>query len=102
MKHEHPELGHNVWQTTYEDLKGAKWLLAHRRPLHPRALRFKTPSTRWGDDAWLHVRELAASDGWGEVIARIDERHTIDRRRPTGSRRSRSIATRTASTTRPR
>ena len=27
VKHEHPELGHNVWQTTYEDLKGAKWLL---------------------------------------------------------------------------
>ena len=56
VTHEHPELGHNVWQTTYEDLKGAKWLLTHRRPMHPRALRFKTPSTRWADDAWLHVR----------------------------------------------
>ena len=42
VKHEHPELGHNVWQTTYEDLKGAHWLLGHRRPLHPRAVRFKT------------------------------------------------------------
>jgi predicted esterase len=77
VTHEHPELGHNVWQTTYEDLKGAKWLLTHRRPMHPRALRFKTPSTRWADDAWLHVRELASSDTWGEVIARIDGKNVI-------------------------
>jgi hypothetical protein len=72
MKHEHPDLGHNVWQTTYEGLKGARWLLWHQRPLHPRAVRFKTPSTRWSDDAWVHIREMAASDEWGEVIARID------------------------------
>jgi predicted esterase len=77
VTHEHPELGHNVWQTTYEDLKGARWLLTHRRPMHPRALRFKTPSTRWADDAWLHVRELAASDGWAEVSARVDAKNAI-------------------------
>ena len=72
MKQEHPDLGHNVWQTTYEGLKGARWLLWHERPLHPRAVRFKTPSTRWADDAWVHVREMAASDSWGEIIARVD------------------------------
>jgi predicted esterase len=72
MKHEHPELGHNVWQTTYEDLKGARWLTWHQRPLHPRVVRLKTPGTRWADDAWVHVRELSSSDAWGEVIARID------------------------------
>jgi poly(3-hydroxybutyrate) depolymerase len=72
MKDEHPDLGHNVWQTTYEDLKGAQWLLGNHRPMHPRALRFKTPRTRWGDDAWLHVRELTASDTWGEIQARGD------------------------------
>jgi predicted esterase len=77
VTHEHPDLGHNVWQTTYEDLKGARWLLTHHRPMHPRALRFKTPSTRWADDAWLHVRELSASDAWGEVIARIDAKNAI-------------------------
>jgi predicted esterase len=77
VTHEHPELGHNVWQTTYEDLKGANWLLTHRRPLHPRAIRFKTPRTRWADDAWLHVRELASSDAWGEVTARIDSNNMI-------------------------
>jgi predicted esterase len=77
VKHEHPELGHNVWQPTYEDLKGAKWLLDHRRPMHPRALRFKTARTRWGDDAWLHVRELSSSTGWGEVFARVDKDNVI-------------------------
>jgi acetyl esterase/lipase len=77
MKDEHPELGHNVWQTTYEDLKGAEWLLTNRRPLHPRSLRFKTPRTRWGDDAWLHVRELSASDAWGEITARMDRGNVI-------------------------
>jgi predicted esterase len=77
VTHEHPELGHNVWQPTYDDLKGAKWLLTHRRPMHPRAIRFKTPSTRWADDSWLHVRELASSEGWGEVNARIDGKTTI-------------------------
>jgi len=77
VKHEHPDLGHNVWQTTYEDLKGARWLIWHRRPLHPRAIRFKTARTRWPDDAWVHVRELASSNDWGEVIARIDAGNVI-------------------------
>jgi predicted esterase len=77
VKHEHPELGHNVWQPTYEDLKGARWLLDHRRPLHPRAIRFKTARTRWGDDAWLHLRELSSSGLWAEVWARIDKDNVI-------------------------
>lgn len=77
VEHEHPDLGHNVWQPTYEDLKGAKWLLAHQRPMHPRELRFKTPSARWGDDAWLHVHALASSDGWGEVVARVEGHDTF-------------------------
>jgi poly(3-hydroxybutyrate) depolymerase len=77
VSHEHPELGHNVWQPTYEDLKGLRWLLDHRRALHPAVLRFKTPRTRWADDAWLHVLELASSDSWGEVQARIDGRAAV-------------------------
>jgi hypothetical protein len=73
VEHEHPELGHNVWQTTYEDLKGARWLLMHRQSAHPRAVRFKTCGTRWADDAWVHVRELSSVGAWGQIIARIDE-----------------------------
>ena len=77
VKHEHPELGHNVWQTTYEDLKGAHWLLEHRRPMHPRSLRFKTARSRWGDDAWVHVRELSSSMIWSEVWGRVDRDNSI-------------------------
>jgi predicted esterase len=77
VTHEHPDLGHNVWQSTYEELKGARWLLTHRRPAHPRALRFKTPRTRWADDAWMHVRELSSSGAWGEVSARIGRDNTV-------------------------
>ncbi|MGH7296168.1 MAG: alpha/beta hydrolase-fold protein, partial [Polyangiaceae bacterium] len=77
MKQEHPDLGHNVWQTTYEQLKGAHWLMWHQRPLHPRVVRFKTTSTRWANDAWVHVQELAASGHWGEVIASIDRENGV-------------------------
>lgn len=77
VEDEHPDLGHNVWQTTYEDLKGARWLLAHRRSAHPRAVRFKTPWTRWADDAWVHVRELASSGAWGQAVARIDDHNDL-------------------------
>ena len=77
VKHEHPELGHNVWQPTYEDLKGAHWLLDHRRSMHPRYIRFKTPRTRWGDADWLHVRELSSSLGWGEVVAYVEKENVF-------------------------
>jgi poly(3-hydroxybutyrate) depolymerase len=66
---EHPELGHNVWQTTYEDLKGAHWLLEHSRDPHPNNVRFRTIRLRDADDAWVHVDEFAAPDAWGEVDA---------------------------------
>jgi poly(3-hydroxybutyrate) depolymerase len=68
--HEHPRLGHNVWQTTYEDQKGARWLLRRARDPHPIEVRFRTMRLRDGDDAWVHVDELAAPDAWGEVDAR--------------------------------
>ena len=69
--HDYPDLGHNVWQTTYADLDGAKWLLDHKRAMHPRSIRFKTSNPRWADADWVHVDALARSDAWGEVNARI-------------------------------
>lgn len=76
--HDHPELGHNVWQTTYEGLKGADWLLQFRRDRHPSRIHFRTVRLRDGDDAWLHVDELAAPDAWAEVDARVRSRTRID------------------------
>jgi hypothetical protein len=67
--HEHPDLGHNVWQTTYEDLKGLKWLTAKTRDLHPTHIRFRTDRTRFGTSDWITIHALSRADGWGEIVA---------------------------------
>jgi len=78
VEHEHPELGHNVWQTTYENLKGAKWLTDKRRDPHPRRVRFRTVRLRDGASYWVHVTELSAPDVWGQVDARVTSRTAIN------------------------
>jgi predicted esterase len=78
IEHEHPNLGHNVWQPTYENLKGAKWLLKHRRDPHPSKIHFKTMRLRDGDDAWLHVKELADYGKWAELDARVRTRTFVE------------------------
>ena len=75
--HDHPDLGHNVWQTTYEGLKGAKWLVAHKRVAHPRHLVFRTVRLRDGDDAWAHVTELTAPDTWGKLEGEVASRSLV-------------------------
>lgn len=70
VRHEHPDLGHNVWQPTYENLAGLRWLLEKRLDLAPSHVRFKTARPRWGKSAWVTVQELATESGWGEVDAR--------------------------------
>jgi predicted esterase len=77
VEHEHPELGHNVWQTTYENLKGAKWLIDKRRDPHPRRVRFRTVRLRDGKSYWVHIDELAGPDVWGQVDARVTSRTSI-------------------------
>lgn len=71
VTHEHPEVGHNVWQPTYENLRGAKWLTSKVRDPHPRSLRFRTARPRFADDAWLHIDELASPTTWAEVEAKV-------------------------------
>ncbi len=77
--HEHPKLGHNVWQTTYENMKGIKWLLAQApRDLHPARIHFKTARLRDGDDAWLHVVAFTTPSNWADVSARVTSSSTIE------------------------
>jgi poly(3-hydroxybutyrate) depolymerase len=71
IKHEHPDSGHNVWQETYEDLKGLKWLLRRSLDLHPSHVSFKTTRTRWNKSAWVTVDEIASETGWADVDARV-------------------------------
>jgi len=78
IEHEHPELGHNVWQTTYENLKGAKWLVDKRRDPHPKHVKFRTVRLRDGGSYWARIDELSAPDVWGEVDARVASRAEID------------------------
>lgn len=78
IKHDHPDLGHNVWQPTYEDGKGAKWLLRHQRVSHPRTIDFRTARLRFAKRAWLEIVELASPQAWGEVHARVATRGRID------------------------
>ncbi len=75
---EHPELGHNVWQKTYEGLKGISWLRAHRRPDHPSRLVLRTNNLRVDTTHWLTVTGLERSMGWGEVTAIV--RHAQGKR----------------------
>lgn len=77
VRHEHPDMGHEVWRPFFEEMKGLEWLLAKRRDLHPRTIRFKTARTRFGSAAWVHVDELASEAGWGEVEARVQTRSKI-------------------------
>jgi len=78
VKHEHPDLGHNVWQTTYENPDTAKWLTRRATTQHPKWVLFRTARTRWQDAAWVHVPKLERSDGWGEVRAHAASRTRLE------------------------
>ncbi len=66
---EHPELGHNVWQRTYEGRRGFRWLASHKRDPHPTRIVWKTDDLRFGRYAWLEIARLERSLDWGEVRA---------------------------------
>jgi poly(3-hydroxybutyrate) depolymerase len=76
--HEHPQLGHNVWQTTYENLKGANWLTAKSRNLHPTHIRFRTMRLREDKMAWLRIREFERPMVWGEVEADVKSKTAVE------------------------
>ncbi len=71
VKHEHPDLGHNVWQSTYGNPETLKWLLAKARPPAPKEIRFRTAHARYGKSFWVTVDALAKPDAWGEVSAKL-------------------------------
>lgn len=77
VKHEHPEVGHNVWGPTYADLKGLRWLVAQKLDRHPSHVRFKTTRTRYATSAWVTVDELASESRWAEIDARVKSKTRI-------------------------
>ncbi len=74
VRHEHPDLGHNVWGVTYENQKGLKWLIDKKLDPHPGHVRFKTTRTRWGTSAWVTVDELSAPGTWADVDAHVRDK----------------------------
>ncbi len=68
---EWPELGHNVWSTTYADGRIVPRFLRFRRDEAPRHVRFRTVSTRWGRSDWVAVDGLASRDAWADVDATV-------------------------------
>jgi predicted esterase len=75
---EHPDVGHNVWQQTYEGFKGYGWLARHKRDPEPKEVVLKTASLRYADHAWVHVEELDEHLTWGQVKARVRDRSSIE------------------------
>ena len=77
VRHEHPDVGHNVWGPTYADLKGMKWLLDKRLDPHPSHVRFRTLRSRYDTSAWVKVDALERELAWGDVDARIASRKRV-------------------------
>jgi len=74
VEFEWPDLGHDVWSTTYAEGRIVPHFLRHTLDPAPRTLRFRTPDLRWNRARWLTLDALAAADGatartghWGEV-----------------------------------
>jgi poly(3-hydroxybutyrate) depolymerase len=72
VKHEHPDLGHNVWQKTYEEMKGARWLTSYAQRL-PKDQRFRTTSARNGVGAYVTIESLMRSGAWASVDTHLDK-----------------------------
>lgn len=75
---EHPDVGHNVWQQTYEGFKGYGWLARHKRDPEPKQVVLRTASLRYADHAWVHVEELEEHLAWGQVKAHVRDRSHIE------------------------
>lgn len=66
---EHPDEGHNVWQPTYEGLKGLRWLTSFARPQDPSRVVLRSNNLRYDRSDWVHLLRLQRSLAWGEISA---------------------------------
>jgi poly(3-hydroxybutyrate) depolymerase len=72
IESEWPDLGHNVWSTTYAGGRIVPYFLRHRRDGAPRTVRFRTADVRWRRSYWIEIDALAARGVWGEVEAAVE------------------------------
>lgn len=77
LKHDHPDLGHDVWGWAYDQMQHVAWFAGKKRVAHPHDIHFKTNRSRFGDDAWLHVDRMRGVAEWGTVDARIEGKSKV-------------------------
>jgi poly(3-hydroxybutyrate) depolymerase len=71
IESEYPELGHDVWTSTYAGGRLFERFAHYRRTTAPARVRFRTISTRWRSSFWLGVNRLSRAGVWADVDANI-------------------------------
>jgi poly(3-hydroxybutyrate) depolymerase len=66
---EYPDLGHDVWSSTYAGGRIIDRFLRTVRDPAPSRVRFRTVSTRWARSRWLTVDRIATRGAWAEIDA---------------------------------
>lgn len=67
IESEYPDLGHDVWSTTYAEGRIVPYFLRFVRDSNPARVRFRTVSTRWSKSAWVEIDAITRSGAWAEV-----------------------------------
>ncbi|MDP3279270.1 MAG: alpha/beta hydrolase-fold protein [Deltaproteobacteria bacterium] len=74
---EYPDLGHDVWSTTYAGGRIFTHFLQYRRDPWPRRVLFKTVSLRWRTSHWVTVDQLDNAGQWATVDARVERNEIV-------------------------
>lgn len=69
LKHDHPDLGHDVWGFAYDHLHHTGWFAGKKRNPYPKHVRLVTSRPRFGDDAWVHLDRIAPWPSWATLDA---------------------------------
>jgi predicted esterase len=78
VEYEQPDIGHDVWRKAYDQLLGFKWLSQKTRTPHKKRILFKTDSPRYGDDAWVHLREISTDLEFATIDANVVDKTEIE------------------------
>jgi hypothetical protein len=72
-----PDLGHNVWDLTYEKGRIFPYFAPNRREAHPRKVTFHTPTLRYPSSYYLQIDEMEHFGLWAKVDADWQKNNTI-------------------------
>lgn len=69
ISYETPNLGHNVWDLTYQQRQIFSHFAPYRREAHPRQVTFHTPSLRYASSYFVQIDEVEDYGRWTKVAA---------------------------------